>query len=269
MRKENMGENRWSTELSYTTEDGICIRGYDLVDLIGNVSFPSALYLLFTGELPNPKIARLFEAVMVASIDHGPGAPSALAARTAASGSGSLGQSVAAGLLALGKHHGAAIEDSMDAILRVTELASKDGSYDAAAESVIADRKREGKRIGGFGHRQHKQKDPRLERLLSIAGECELKGDHIKAMYAIERALGKSKGSPLPVNIDGAVAVIFCEIGFPKTLANAVFMASRFAGIIAHAHEEIERMPPMRRIDPVDHYYSGTPKRELPREFRK
>ena len=81
-----MADTYWTTKLSYTSEDGIIIRGYDLIQLIGVVPFPSVLYLLFKGELPDPKTAKLIDALMVASIDHGPGAPSVLAARTAASG---------------------------------------------------------------------------------------------------------------------------------------------------------------------------------------
>ena len=71
-------------------------------------------------------------------------------------------------------------------------------------------------------------------------------------------------GRDLPVNIDGAIAAILCEIDFPASLANAVFMVARIAGILAHAHEEMEEMPPMRRIDPVDYSYAGPAHRTLP-----
>ena len=81
-----MSGQPWVTHLSYTTEDGIQIRGYDLIDLIGVLSFPAVLYLLFIGEVPKPEVVKLIDAIMVACIDHGPGAPSTLAARTAASG---------------------------------------------------------------------------------------------------------------------------------------------------------------------------------------
>ena len=54
----------------------------------------------------------------------------------------------------------------------------------------------------------------------------------------------------MPINIDGAMAAILGEIGFPSALGNAVFIASRVAGILAHANEERQTMPPMRRIDP-------------------
>ena len=58
---------------------------------------------------------------MVASIDHGAGAPSVLAARTAISGGATLQAAAAAGLLTLGEFHGAAVESAMQVIAAVVE----------------------------------------------------------------------------------------------------------------------------------------------------
>ncbi len=258
-----MGDLHWETKLSYTTENGIQIRGYDLTQLIGTVPFPSVLYLLFTGELPTPVVAKLMDALMVASIDHGPGAPSVLAARTAASGGAPLGAAAAAGLLTLGKYHGAAVQDAMEAILRVDELSQETQDVARAADTVVAEWRKAGRRLSGFGHRQHKHQDPRPIRLFELARAANVRGNYLQAAQAIESALKQSTGKELPVNIDGAIAAILCEIGFPVTLANAVFMIARMSGILAHAHEEITQMPPMRRIDPVDHGYAGPPAREI------
>ena len=261
-----MGDYHWETNLSYTSEDGIHIRGYDLVDLIGNVPFPSVLYLLYTGELPETNIAKLIDAVMVASIDHGPGAPSVLAARTAVSGGASLGPAAAAGLLTLGKFHGAAVQDSMEAIQSVVNLLDSTSEVDtlaAAADQVVADWRRAKRRISGFGHRQHKRKDPRLARLFGLAEEAGVSGRYLEAAQALEQALKRAIGRDLPINIDGAMAAILCEIDFPPDLANAVFMVARITGIFAHAQEEQMCMPPMRRIDPVDHGYGGPEQRKL------
>lgn len=257
-----MGDLHWTTSLSFATEDGIWIRGYDLVQLIGRVPFPSVLYLLYTGELPDPKYARLIDGIMVASIDHGAGAPSALAARTAASGGAPLGAAAAAGLLTLGEYHGAAVQDAMEAIQQVADMAKGQG-LDPAADAVVAARRKAGRRLSGFGHRQHKRKDPRLERLFTLAREADVPGDHLRAAQAIEGALKRSTGKDLPINIDGAIAAILCEIKFPITLSNALFIVARLTGILAHANEEITQMPPMRRIDPVDFSYAGPAEREL------
>ena len=259
-----MTDSSWNTSLSQTSETGIVIRGYDLVQLIGTVPFPSVLYLLFTGELPNPKVAKLIDALMVASIDHGAGAPSALAARTAASGGAPLGAAAAAGLLTLNKFHGAAVQDSMEAIQRVFDLSQgRKDNLDQAAGTLIAEWRQAGRRIAGFGHRQHKKLDPRLEKLFSLAQEADVSGMYLASAQAIARGLKRSTGQDVPINIDGATAAILCEIGFPATLSNALFMVARLTGILAHANEEITRMPPMRRIDPIHHSYDGPSARDL------
>ncbi|MCI0475775.1 MAG: citryl-CoA lyase, partial [Anaerolineales bacterium] len=239
-----MSDLHWTTSLSSTSENGIRIRGYDLVELIGVVPFPSVLYLLYTGELPTPPIAKLIDAIMVASIDHGPGAPSALAARTAASGGAPLGAAAAAGLLTLGKFHGAAVQDAMEAIRQVIELATRD-DLDRAADTVVTEWRKAGRRLAGFGHRQHKRQDPRLDRLFALAREANVPGKHLQAARAIQDALKRATGKDLPINIDGAIAAILGEIGFPITLSNALFIVARLTGILAHAHEEITTMPPM------------------------
>ena len=262
-----MSDHQWTTALSSTSENGITIRGYDLVQLIGVVPFPSALYLLFTGELPNPKVAKLIDALMVASIDHGPVTPSALAARTAASGGAPLGAAAAAGLLTLNKFHGAAVEESMEAIKRVVDLVEKSeaANMDAAADQVVTEMQNANRRIAGFGHRQHKKIDPRLEKLFALAQEAEVAGDHLQAAHAIVRALNRSTGKDVPINVDGAMAAILCEIRFPCSLSNALFMVARLTGILAQADEEINKMPRMRVIDPENYTYIGPKPRKLVR----
>jgi citrate synthase len=58
----------------------VAVRGYDIAELMGRVSFGAAVYLILTGELPSPAVARLMDAILVSSIDHGATPPSALRA---------------------------------------------------------------------------------------------------------------------------------------------------------------------------------------------
>lgn len=202
---------------------------------------------------------------MVACIDHGAGAPSVLAARTAISGGATLQAGAAAGLLTLGEFHGAAVESSMLAIGSVVHAAGgRDEALAASADGQVASWRAEGRRVPGFGHRQHRAHDPRLDRLFDVARDLGVAGHHLAAAEAIEAALTRSVGRPVPVNIDGAVAALLGEVGFPSDLGNALFIASRLAGILAHANEERQTMTPMRRVDPVDHAYHGPGRRALP-----
>ena len=254
----------WETVLSDTTADRISIRGYDLAELIGTIPFSSVVHLLYTGDLPDRPTARLIDAVMVAGIDHGAGAPSVLAARTAISGGATLQAGAAAGLLALGEFHGAAVESSMLAIGSVVDAAeSGEDTVDGAADRLVATSRGQGRRVAGFGHRQHRDRDPRLDRLFAVAREAGTAGRHLAAAEAVEAALTRSVGRPVPINIDGAMAAVLGEAGFPSDLGNAVFIAARLAGILAHANEELRTMAPMRRVDPVNHAYHGPDHRKL------
>jgi citrate synthase/citryl-CoA lyase len=38
---------------------------------------------------------------------------------------------------------------------------------------------------------------------------------------------------------------------------------ARIPGLVAHVYEEQTRMRPMRRINPLEHEYDGTPERNL------
>jgi citrate synthase len=154
----------------------------------------------------------------------------------------------------------------METISTVVDRAASggDGELARAADELVADRLAEGRRFLGYGHRQHKRRDPRIDRLFAIAGEVGVAGRHLAAAAAIEASAGRALGRPLPINIDGGVAAVLCEIGFPRDLGNAVFIASRVAGLLAHASEERATMSPMRRIDPADHGYSGPRPRPLP-----
>jgi citrate synthase len=258
------GPAAWSTALSETTPEAIRIRGYDLAELIGTVPFPAVVHLLYTGELPDGPTARLLDAVMVAGIDHGAGAPSALAARTAVSGGASLQAGAAAGLLTLGDHHGAAVEASMGAIATVVDAVARGRDRADAATDLVAARRAEGRRVPGFGHRQHRQRDPRLARLFALAREAGVPGDHLSAATALEAALTEAAGRPVPINVDGATAAVLGEVGFPRGLGNAVFVVARLAGILAHAEEEHRTMAPMRGVDPAGHAYCGPGPRRLP-----
>src|SRR5438046_5620815 len=76
-----VGDDRWQTALTSIAPNKILIRGYPLDEMMGRLSFAEAVYLLLMGELPTPAIGRMFNAILVSSIDHGVTRPSTLPAR--------------------------------------------------------------------------------------------------------------------------------------------------------------------------------------------
>jgi citrate synthase len=207
-------------------------------------------------------VGRLLDAILVSSIDHGAGPPSTLAARTVASTGAELNAAVAAGVLAISRLHGGAIEEGMRLFQAVARRAVDEGSSEEAAAVVrLAGMKARGERASGFGHRVH-TRDPRTERLFALAEELGLAGVHVRIARAVERFFGES-GKPLPINVDGAIAALLCDLGIPAEIGNAFFIIARVPGLVAHVHEEKTRMKPMRKIDPVDFEYDGPGERKI------
>src|ERR1700722_11354670 len=114
----------WSTSIIDIHPGSIKMRGYPIEELIGNVSFPQMIWLMLRGELPEPRAARLFEAALVASVDHGPHAPSIAISRMAVSCGLPLNGGIASGNNALDDVHGGAGQQAVelyDAIARRVE----------------------------------------------------------------------------------------------------------------------------------------------------
>ena len=101
------------------------------------------------------------------------------------------------------------------------------------------------------------------KKLFSIANELRIAGDYLELAKAFESELEKSLGKKLPINVDGAIAALLCEMDFDVIFANAFFMIARVPGLVAHIYEEKTRYKPMRKIDPTDVTYDGPEDREI------
>ncbi len=256
----------WRTSLTCIEPNTILVRGYPVDEMMGRVSFSEAIYLLFTGELPPPAIGRILSAVLVSCIDHGVTPPSTVAARNVASTGAPLGQCVAAGISGFGPLHGGDVGACMrllDAALAQVRTGTR---MDEAARQVVNSRADPEEPPPGFGHRYH-TRDPRAPRLLQMAMECEVEGEHVRMLRAFERALQERPPGHM-VNVDGAIAAVCADLGFDPDMGNALFLIARVPGLIAHAHEEQLSQPAMRQIDVSAHVYDGPRERRLPERRR-
>jgi len=252
----------WHSAITRIEPNKVAVRGYDIADLMGRVPFGAAVYLILTGELPSAAVARLMDAILVSSIDHGATPPSALAARTVASTGATLSASVAAGIMSINRHHGGAIEDCARQLKAIADRAAQESiSLEEAATRTLAAMRETGERMSGFGHRLH-TKDPRTARLFELAREAGVDGAHMQAARAVEKAFADAKKS-LPINVDGAIGAILADLKLTPAAFNGIFMIARTPGLIAHVIEEQRREKPMRRIDPMNHGYDGPPPRTI------
>lgn len=258
-----MSDLHWKTAITKVEPNKLTVRGYKLDELIGRVSYAQMVYLLFKGEMPSENIGKMIEAILVSSVDHGTTPPSVLSAISVASTGAPLNASMAAGILSVSKFHGGAIEDCMRILRQGMELVQKDNlSLAEAAQQIIDEYKSIRKRLSGFGHRIHTD-DPRTKKLFALAEELGIAGDYTGLAKTFVTSLKEKTGKNLPLNVDGAIAALLCEMDFDPILANAFFMIARVPGIAAHIYEEKTRFKPMRKIHPTDVEYDGPEEREL------
>ncbi len=263
-------ETGWATAITHIAPNEIDIRGYPVDELMGRLSFAEAVYLILRGELPTPTIGRMFDAVLVSSIDHGGTPPSTLAARNVATTGAPLRDSVAAGILGFGAYHGGDIEACLRFLGDGLALRRQGASYEEAAAEILRRFRLIAPWPPGFGHRIHTS-DPRAARLCQMAHELELDGEHCRLLRVIELRLNSGPEAPerpMPINVDGAIAAICGDLGFDPELVNGLFMIARVPGLLAHAAEEQSRHKPMRKIAPGEHRYDGPPRRRLPETRR-
>jgi len=253
--------NAWTTAITQIEPNHVRVRGYDIAELMGNISFGAMVYLIIRGELPDEKTGRLMDAILCSGIDHGATPPSALAARTVASTGANISAAVAAGIMSINRHHGGAMENCAKAMRDVLARVEEGESMADAAAGVLDDYKATGRRIAGFGHRIHTA-DPRTKRLFELAEECGAFDRHCRAARAVEKVFA-DRGKALPINVDGAIGAILADLDFEPEVMNGLFMIARCAGMVAHVREEQTRMKPMRKIDPVAHSYDGPAPRSL------
>jgi citrate synthase len=258
-----MSELHWKTSITKVEPNKVSIRGYPVDELMGRISFAQAIFLVLTGEMPSPEVGKLVDAIFVSSVDHGASPPSVLSARTVASTGAELNAAVASGVLAISRYHGGAIEEGMRLFLEIarrTELENK--PEEKAVREVLDEMREKGKRASGFGHRIHSE-DPRTKKLFDLAAELNLAGNHVRIAREVERELEEKTGKSLPINVDGAIAAVLCDLGIPPEIGNAFFIIARVPGLVAHIHEEWTRMRPMRKIHPQDFEYDGPEERDL------
>lgn len=262
----------WTTEIIDIAPGQIHIRGYAVQDLIGAVSFMEMVWLMVRGELPSPAQARLLEAAMVPSVDHGPHAPSIAIARMASTCGVAINNAMASAINLLGDNHGGAGQDCMRLYERVRAgLGASGGDLSAATDAVLGEWIAEnGKIIPGFGHRFHPV-DPRCEPLIKLVDEAAANGV-VPGVYAkigreVEAGIRRRTGKSIPMNIDGIFAVVLCELGFEPEMGRGLFILARTVGILAHAAEQRKTVHrnkgPMPKEIPFT--YAGPPGRKLDR----
>jgi citrate synthase len=212
--------------------DRVEVRGRDLTgDLMGSVTFTEYFHLLLTGRDPTADQRFFLDLLLVAIAEHGM-MPSNVAARiTLAADPDSLQGAVAAGILGAGP----VVLGTSGECARLLEdaVASRREPVEVARGIHAA-----GDKVPGFGHPVHRPVDPRAERILELADERGVSGDHVAFARGLREAVAEVWEKPLPMNVSMPIAAVMLDLGFPVAAVNSVPILARTAGLLAHLEEE-------------------------------
>ena len=262
MKTDNEVSDWWSTDIIEMAPGVIRFRGQPIQDLIGKFSFAQMIWYMVLGDELSPARAKLFEATLVAPVDHGPQAPSIAIARMAITCGIGLNNAMASAINVLGDSHGGAGEQCVELFQLVYAKKQNGMSLEDATRAGLDEYIAEhGKYLPGYGHRFHKPVDPRTPVLLRMvddaAKEGAVSGDYAAIGRQIEKELADRRGGkPVPMNVDGSTAVIYAELGVPAPLARGFFCLTRSVGILAHAWEQSQQE--VRNKGPIPRNYLPT-----------
>jgi citrate synthase len=229
------------TRLSQAYPDRVEVRGRDLAgDLMGRLTFTEYFHLLVRGREPTDDERYFLDLLLVAIAEHGMMPTNVAARMTLAADPGSLQGAVAAGILGAG-HVVLGTSEKCAHLLTEAQARVKTGDEPAAvASEAVRAIEAAGDKVPGFGHPVHRPVDPRAERILQLADERGVSGQHVALARAFSEALAETRSEPLPMNVAMPIAAVMLDLGFSPDTVKAVPILARTAGLLAHLAEEQE-----------------------------
>lgn len=220
------------SHISQAHPDRVEVRGRDLTgDLMGRLSFTEYFHLLLTGEEPTEQQRFFLDLLLVAIAEHGMTPTNVAARMTLAADPSSLQGAVAAGILGAGP---VVLGTAQECARLLERTLTAGGDALAAAREVRA----AGGKLPGFGHPLHKPLDPRAERILELADEHGVSGEHVALARRFRDAAAEVWGRPLTLNVSMPIAAVMLDLGFPASAVKAVPILARTGGLLAHLAEE-------------------------------
>ncbi|MBI5816468.1 MAG: ATP citrate lyase [Nitrospinae bacterium] len=195
-------------------------KGYDITHIIG---------LLWNKKLVSDKEAEVIKRILMLAADHGPCVSGAFATILAACAGIGLSQSVAAGLIMIGPRFGGAVTDAA----KYFRFGLR--NYPNDIPGFLAHMKKEVGPVPGIGHRVKSLKNPdkRVEVLKKTVRDLALRTPTLDYALAVE-AITTTKKDNLILNVDGCMACVLVDLGFPEESLNGFFILARTIGMIGH-----------------------------------
>ncbi|MBI3593444.1 MAG: ATP citrate lyase [Nitrospirae bacterium] len=233
--------------------------GYAASELINKgYQIPHVIGLLWNKQLISKNEAEIIKRIMMLSADHGPCVSGALGTIVAACAGIPMAQSVAAGMLMIGPRFGGAVTDAgkwfkygVDKKLSVEEFLN----YMKANVGPVP----------GIGHRVKSLRNPdkRVKELVGYVKSLKISTPCLDFALEIEKVTTVKKDT-LILNVDGAMAAILVDLGFPNESLNGFFILSRTIGMIGHWVDQKRQGSRLIRLFDYLVNYASPKRREVP-----
>ena len=226
------------SRISQAYPDRVEVRGHDLNDLMGSVTFTEYFHLLLTGERPTEDQRYFLDLLLVAIAEHGMMPTNVAARMTLDADPDALQGAVAAGILGCGPVILGTAEECARLLEKGENRVADGESFEQVAHDLAKAIKDAGQAIPGFGHPVHRPTDPRAERILELADARHVSGPHVELARAFRDAVHDVWGKPLTMNVSMPIAAVMLDLGFASAAVKSVPILARTAGLLAHLAEE-------------------------------
>ncbi len=224
-------------------------QGYDIPHVIG---------LLWDKRLIGRNEAEIIRRILILSADHGPCVSGALTTIIAACAGIGLAQAVAAGLIMIGPRFGGAVTDAGRYFKYAVE-------HKLSVDEFLAHMKTHVGPVPGIGHRVKSLRNPdtRVKELVGYVKSLSIPSPHLDFALQVE-AVTSAKKDNLILNVDGAMAAVLVDIGFPVDSLNGFFVLARTIGLIGHWNDQKRQSSRLIRLFNYVVNYASPGRRDVP-----
>lgn len=233
--------------------------GYPASELINKgYQIPHVIGLLWSKRLITPQEAEIIKRIIMLSADHGPAVSGALTTIIAACAGISMAQAVAAGLNMIGPRFGGAVTDAGKWFKYAVE-------NKLSVEDFLAYMKANVGPVPGIGHRVKNLRNPdkRVKELVGYVKGLSMATPHLDFALEVEKVT-TSKKDTLILNLDGAMAAVLVDLGFPVESLNGFFILSRTIGLIGHWVDQKQQESRLIRLFDYLVNYAAPKRKEVP-----
>ena len=233
--------------------------GYPASELINKgYEIPHIVGLLWDKRLISKQEAEIIKRIIMLSADHGPCVSGAFGTILAACAGIGMSQAVAAGLIMIGPRFGGAVTDAGRYFKHAID-------HNMSVDEFLGFMKKNVGPVPGIGHRVKSLRNPdkRVKELVGYVKSLGMKTPHLDFALEVEKVTSAKKEN-LILNVDGTMAAVLVDLGFPVDSLNGFFILARTIGLIGHWVDQKRQESRLIRLFDYLVNYAAPKRREVP-----